>query len=89
MRYAREVAKARRACSFPQKEPVMTRIELYSHAADADPMTSFATAAEIELADQLRHQLEERYLARTAPSSSCSDETSPSLRPFDDTGGTQ
>ncbi len=65
----------------------MTRIELYNHDADADPVTSFATDAEIEFADQLRHQLEERYLARSTHSTRCSDEISPSLRPFDDAGG--
>ena len=65
----------------------MTRIELYNHDANVDPVISFATDAEIEFADQLRHQLEERYLARSAPSSCCSDEIAPSLRSFDDAGG--
>ena len=66
----------------------MTRIELYNHDADADPVISFATDAEIEFADLLRHQLEERYFAHSAPSSSRSDQNSPSLRPVDDAGGT-
>jgi hypothetical protein len=65
----------------------MTRIELYNHDADADPVISFATDADIEFADQLRHQLEERYFAHSAPSSDCSDQNSPSLRPVDDAGG--
>jgi len=66
----------------------MTRIELYNHDANADPVISFASDAEIEFADQLRHILEERYFARSAPSSHCSsDEISPSLRPYDDEGG--
>lgn len=65
----------------------MTRIELYNHAADVDPVINFATDADIEFADQLRHQLEERYFAHSAPSSHCSDEGSPSLRPVDDAGG--
>ncbi len=52
----------------------MIKTELYKREADADPVTSFATVAEIEFADQLRHQLEERYLAQTPPSSQCSDE---------------
>ena len=65
----------------------MTRIERYNHDADADPVISFATDAEIEFADQLRHQLEERYFAHPAPSSNCSDEISTSLRPVDDAGG--
>jgi len=42
----------------------MNRTELYNHDPDADPVSSFATDAEIEFADQLRHQLEERYLPR-------------------------
>jgi hypothetical protein len=65
----------------------MFRIELYKHDADADPVISFATDADIELADQLRHQLEERYLAHSAPALPCCDESSPSLRPVDDAGG--
>lgn len=65
----------------------MTRIELYNHDADADPVISFASDAEIELADQLRHQLEQRYFARAAPSADRSDENSPTLRPDDDAGG--
>ena len=45
----------------------MLKIELYNHDNDGDPPASFATDAEIEIADQLRHQLEERYLAPSAP----------------------
>lgn len=44
----------------------MFTIELHNHDTDSDPAPSFATDAEIELADQLRHQLEERYLAPSA-----------------------
>jgi hypothetical protein len=48
----------------------MLKIELYNHdSSDDEPAASFATDAEIEIADQLRHQLEERYLAPSAPSS--------------------
>jgi hypothetical protein len=65
----------------------MNKIESYNHDANADPVISYASDAEIEFADQLRQQLEERYLARSAPSSCCSDEITPSLRPFDDAGG--
>jgi hypothetical protein len=65
----------------------MKRIELYNHDADADPVISFASDADIEFADQLRHVLEELYFVRSVPSSHCSDEISPSLRPFDDEGG--
>ncbi len=46
----------------------MPKIELYNHDANDDPAVSFATDAEIELADQLRHQLEQRYLAPSAAS---------------------
>lgn len=35
----------------------------------SDPAASFATDAEIEIADQLRHQLEERYLTPSVGSS--------------------
>jgi hypothetical protein len=44
----------------------MLKIELYKHAPSSEPAASFATDAEIAIADQLRHQLEERYLAPTA-----------------------
>jgi len=47
----------------------MLKIELYNRDASIDPAPSFATDADIEFADQLRHQLEERYLAPPAPSS--------------------
>jgi hypothetical protein len=57
------------ARSFPKKEHVMLKIELYNRDINVDPAPSFATDAEIEFADQLRHQLEERYLAPSAPSS--------------------
>jgi hypothetical protein len=43
----------------------MLKTELNNHEASDDPPASFATDAEIEIADQLRHQLEERYLARS------------------------
>jgi hypothetical protein len=47
---------------------VMLKIELHNHDLRGDPAPSFATDAEIEIADRLRRQLEERYLARPAPS---------------------
>lgn len=47
----------------------MLKIELYNHDTNSDPAVSVATDAEIEIADQLRRQLEERYLAPSAPSS--------------------
>jgi len=47
----------------------MLKIKLYNLATNGDPAVCFATDAEIAIADQLRHQLEERYLAPSAPSS--------------------
>jgi hypothetical protein len=44
----------------------MVKIEVHNHHTDADPAPSFATDAEIQIADQLRHQLEEQRLARSA-----------------------
>jgi hypothetical protein len=57
------------ARSFQQKEHVMLKIEPYNRDTDADPAASFATDDEIAIADRLRHQLEERYLAPSASSS--------------------
>jgi hypothetical protein len=56
----------------------MLKTELYNHEANGDPPASFATDAEIEIADQLRHRLEERYLAQS--------ETSPPLLPHSSKG---
>ena len=47
----------------------MLKIEQYNHDNGGDPPPSFATDAEIEIADQLRHQLEERYLKPSTPNS--------------------
>ena len=47
----------------------MLKIELYNHDNIGDPLASFATDAEIEIAEQLRRQLEERYLGPSAPCS--------------------
>ena len=44
----------------------MLNIELYNDDSNGEPAASFATDAEIEIADRLRHQLEERYLAPSA-----------------------
>jgi hypothetical protein len=49
----------------------MPKIEPYNAEPNDDPPAAFATDAEIEIADQLRHQLEKRYLAQS--------ETSPPL----------
>jgi len=61
----------RRPCRFLPwgGEPIMFKIELYKHAPGGEPTATFATDAEIAIADQLRRQLEERYLAQSAPSS--------------------
>ena len=45
----------------------MLKIELHNQGTNADPVPCFTTNAEIELAEQLRHQLEERWLAPSAP----------------------
>jgi len=44
----------------------MLKFELHNHDTNGDPVASFATDTEIEFADQLRHQLEEQYLARSS-----------------------
>ena len=41
----------------------MIKVELNNRGPDGDPEPCFATSAEIEIADQLRHQLEKRLLA--------------------------
>lgn len=48
----------------------MLHIELRTGDIDRDPAPSFPTDAEIQIAEQLRHRLEERYLGATtaAPS---------------------
>jgi len=48
----------------------MLKIELYNDETNSDPAATFATDAEIELAEQLRRRLEERYLGLPAPSPS-------------------
>ena len=44
----------------------MVKTELHNRDASAEPAPSFATDAEIALAEQLRHQLEERYFGPSA-----------------------
>ena len=43
----------------------MLKTELNNHEVSDDPQAAFTTDAEIETADQLRRQLDERYLARS------------------------
>jgi hypothetical protein len=45
----------------------MLKIDLHNHGTNGDPVPCFTTSAEIEIAEQLRHQLEERWLAPSAP----------------------
>jgi hypothetical protein len=45
----------------------MLEVELHNRDTNGDPAARFATATEI--AENLRHQLGERYLAASAPSS--------------------
>ncbi len=55
----------------------MHKIEPHNSDANGDPAPSFATDSEIEFAERLRHQLEERYLAKDvtpAPSPTRSNE---------------
>ena len=44
----------------------MLKAELHNYDTNLDPAPCFASDAEIEIADRLRHQLEERYLAPSA-----------------------
>ena len=59
---------AHRVRSCQQKVSVMLKVELYNRDTNGDRAACFPTATEIEIAERLRHQLEERYLAPTAPS---------------------
>ena len=46
----------------------MLNAKLQDHDASGAPAARYATDTEIEIADRLRHQIEEHYLARSAPS---------------------
>jgi hypothetical protein len=51
--------------------PAMLKIQLPNHDTGFEPAPRFASDAEIELADRLRRQFEERYFgASAAPSNS-------------------
>lgn len=41
----------------------MLQIKPYNQDTSGEPVVTFATDAEIAIADQLRHRLEQRYLA--------------------------
>jgi len=49
------------------KQRVMVKPKPHNQDTGGDPAPTFATDAEIEIADHLRRQLEERYLAPSAP----------------------
>lgn len=49
----------------------MIKPEPHNHDTGGDPAPTFATDAEIEIADHLRHQLEKRYLGLSAPRPVC------------------
>jgi hypothetical protein len=67
-RYAVGDLTTLRVRTFKQKELVMLNIERPIHDTNGDPVPSFATEAEIEMADRLRRQVEERNLAPAMPS---------------------
>jgi hypothetical protein len=56
------------AHSFQSKEFDMLKIELRNQDTGSDPPACFATDADIEIANLLRRQIEERYLATSAAS---------------------
>ena len=45
----------------------MLETERYNDDTNGGPAAAYTTEAEIAIADQLRHRLEERYLAPSAP----------------------
>ena len=45
------------------EQPIVIKVELHNRVSDSDPVPCFATRTEIEIAEQLRHQLERRLLA--------------------------
>jgi hypothetical protein len=56
----------------------MLKIQLHNHEASGEPAPRFASDAEMALAEQLRHQLEKRYLepaAEPSPSTTRSGES--------------
>ena len=46
----------------------MLETELYNQDTSGDPAAAYTTEAEIAIADQLRHRLEELYFPPSAPS---------------------
>ena len=45
----------------------MLETELYNQDTYGDPAAAYTTEAEIAIADQLRHRLEELYFSSSAP----------------------
>jgi len=54
----------------------MLKIELHNRDTNGDPVPTYATDAEIELADQLRHQFEEQFLGSPAASAPVQERSS-------------
>jgi len=48
------------------ERPFMLKIQLHNHDAGVEPAPSFASDAEVQLAERLRRQIEERYLGLSA-----------------------
>jgi hypothetical protein len=48
------------------EEPVMLKIKLQNLDTSVEPTPRFASDAEIQLAEQMRYQLEERYFGPSA-----------------------
>lgn len=65
-RYARRELATQRVGSLREEEPIMLMTELPRSNSSDEPAACFPTDAEIEIAEQLRHQLEERYLGPSA-----------------------
>jgi len=58
----------------------MLKTEVHNHDINGDPAPNVASDADIEIAEQLRHQLEERYLvefAAAAPLKAISTKAAP------------
>ena len=45
------------------EQPTVIKVELHNRVSDSDPVPCFATRTEIEIAGQLRLELEQRLLA--------------------------
>ena len=59
----------------------MLKLELHNHGADGDTVPCFATGTEIEVAQQLRQQLEKRLLAPCPPPLPARSSDAPEVAP--------